>query len=437
MLKDILGSFTMLIRFSVENHLSIRDRQELSMVAASIQDSGADLISVNDIKLLPAALLYGANASGKSNLISALNFLKRAVNSSHSRAEPKSKIPRSPFRLNKKSRSSPTKIDLDFFLNKTRYHYGFAATSDAFIEEWLYAFPLGKKQVWFHRDINKRSIQFGKHLKGSLRTIERLTRPNSLFLSAAAQNAHKQLTPIFEYLGNFSLSYKIENRATDAGATFSDGSIDERIIQFLQQADTGIVAHRFEDLLSGVEIDKKGFMTDLLGVLKKYAPEGREFPAEFAEREMKNISLGHATAAKHTEFLDLELESAGTLRLLVLLRPIFEALDHGSLVVIDELDASLHTYLCEKIVMLFNSRKTNPRGAQLIATTHDTNLLSAGCVRRDQIWFVEKDSSGATTLYPLTDIRTRGTENLERGYLQGRFGAIPFRGPTDLFTGSK
>jgi AAA15 family ATPase/GTPase len=427
----------MLIRFAVENHLSIRDRQELSMVAASLQDSGADIISVNDIKLLPAALLYGANASGKSNVISALSFLKSAVRSSHARGEPKGKIPLTPFRLDQKSRTLPTRIELDFFQNKIRYSYGFAATSDAFIEEWLHAFPSGKKQVWFHRDISRRSIRFGKHLKGSLRTIEGLVRPNSLFLSAAAQNAHKQLTPIFEYLGNFSLSYKIENRAADAGAAFSDGSIDERIIQFLRQADTGIVDHRFEEMFSGVDIDKKGFMNDLLGIIKKYAPEGREFPAELAEAEMKNISLGHRTAAKRPEFFELDLESAGTLRLLVLLRPIFEALDQGSLVVIDELDASLHTYLCEKLVMLFSSRDTNPRGAQLIATTHDTNLLSAGCVRRDQIWFVEKDNAGASSVYPLTDIRTRGTENLEKGYLQGRFGAIPFRGPINLSTESK
>jgi AAA15 family ATPase/GTPase len=427
----------MLIRFAVENHLSIRDRQELSMVAAPLQDSGADLMSVNGIKLLPAALLYGANASGKSNLISALSFLRRAVSSSHSGAEPKSKVPVSPFRLDQKSKTLPTKIDLDFFLSKTRYQYGFVATSDAFIEEWLYAFPRGKRQVWFHRRESKRSIQFGKHLKGSLRTIEGLTRPNSLFLSAAAQNAHKQLTPIFEYLGNFSLSYKIANRASDAGTAFLDGSIDARIIQFLQQADTGIVAHRFQELFSGTSIDKKSLMSDLLGVLKKYSPPGRDFPAAIDEAEMKSISLGHRTASKRPEFFDLDLESAGTLRLLVLLRPIFEALDQGSLVVIDELDASLHTYLCERIVKLFNSRETNPRGAQLIATTHDTNLLSAGCVRRDQIWFVEKDTSGASTLYPLTDIRTRGTENLEKGYLQGRFGAIPFRGSINFPVGSR
>lgn len=427
----------MLIRFAVENHLSIRDRQELSMVAAAVQDEGADLIKVNDLKLVPVALLYGANASGKSNFVSALGFLKGAVGLSHAQAKPKSKVPLSPFRLDRKSKSLPTKIDVDFLLDNVRYHYGFVAATEGFVEEWLYAFPSGKKQVWFYRDSSKRPIQFGKNLKGSLKTIEGLTRPNSLFLSAAAQNAHKQLTPIFDYLSSFSLSYKIENRSMDAAAAFSDGLIDERIVQFLQQADTGVVAHRFDDLFSESDVNTKGFMTDLLSVFKKHSPEGSEFPPEIDEVEIKKISLGHKTAAKRPEFLDLRLESAGTLRLLVLLRPIFEALDQGSLVVVDELDASLHTYLTEKIVMLFNSRETNPRGAQLIATTHDTNLLCAGCIRRDEIWFVEKDSAGASNLYPLTDIRTRATDNLEKGYLQGRFGAVPFRGPLNLFAGSK
>jgi AAA15 family ATPase/GTPase len=426
----------MLIRFAVENHLSIKKRQELSLVASSLQDEGADLITVRDIKLVPAALLYGANASGKSNFVSALMFLQRAVVSSHTEAKPKSKIPISPFRLDRKSKSLPTKIDVDFFLGGVRFHYGFVATIDAFTEEWLYAFPSGKKQTWFYRDSRNRSIKFGKNLKGSLKTIGGLTRPNSLFLSAAAQNAHKQLTPVFEYLSGFSVSYEIENRSVDAGVAFADGSIDERIIRFLQQADTGIVAHRFGELIPDT-IDKKGLLSDMLGIFRKYAPEGQEFASGLEKMDLREISLGHSTNTKRPEFFDLRLESAGTLRLLVLLRPIFEALDRGSLVVIDELDASLHTYLAEKIVMLFNSRKTNPKGAQLIATTHDTNLLCAGCVRRDQVWFVEKDHTGASTLYPLTDIRTRATDNLEKGYLQGRFGAVPFRDSANLFTDSK
>lgn len=118
------------------------------------------------------------------------------------------------------------------------------------------------------------------------------------------------------------------------------------------------------------------------------------------------------------------------------MKSIFSALDKGLPLIIDELDASLHTYLAEDILSLFNSAETNKKGAQLIATTHDTNLLSAKMVRRDQIWFVEKGADGATSLYPLTDIRTRNSDNIERGYLEGRFGAVPYRGSIQSLIGS-
>jgi AAA15 family ATPase/GTPase len=427
----------MLIRFAVENHLSIRDKQELSLVAANLQDSGADLITTKDFRLLPAALLYGANASGKSNFISALNFLMNSVLFSHERGGPATKLPRNPFVLDKTSTKLPTKIDVDFLLNGVRFHYGFSATDEAFIEEWLYAFPSAKKQIWFYRDARQKNIHFGKSLKGAVKTIETLTRPNSLFLSAAAQNAHKQLTPVYNYLSNFSIKDQIENRGAHAFAAFREGKIDSRIIEFLQRADTGISSYQFSDnKMSKSGIDQQSFVKDLLGILNKCAPDDRKPSPDVGDIEFKEISLGHQAAAE-IQFFDIRRESAGTLRLLVLLKPIFEALDTGSLVVIDELDASLHTYLAEQIVALFNSKKTNPKGAQLIATTHDTNLLCADYLRRDQVWFVEKDRDGASTLYPLTDIRTRGADNLEKGYLQGRFGAVPFRGPIDRLGGSQ
>lgn len=426
----------MLIRFAVENHLSIRERQELSLLASSLQDPAASLIPVDGMKLVPAALIYGANASGKSNFVSALNFLRQSVRYSHARGGPETGVPRNPFILDDKTKALPTKIDIDFFLNNVRFHYGFSASDTEFEEEWLYAFPLGKKQTWFYRGPGDEGINFGKALKGTLKTIATLMRPNSLFLSTAAQNAHKQLTPIFNYLSDFSMKTTIENREHDAMAAFAGGRIDSRIVHFLKQADTGIVSCRFDDALRRIGIDQQSFMKDLWGILKKYIPDAPERTLDGVEKiDVKKISLGHKGTGKEPRYLELRLESAGTLRLLILLKTIFEALDNGSLVVIDELDASLHTYLAESIVALFNSKKTNPRGAQLIATTHDTNLLRSESVRRDQVWFCEKDTTGGTNLYPLTDIHTRNTDNLEKGYLQGRFGAVPFRGPVELLIG--
>jgi AAA15 family ATPase/GTPase len=143
--------------------------------------------------------------------------------------------------------------------------------------------------------------------------------------------------------------------------------------------------------------------------------------------------FGHPGLDGRTVFLDVDLESDGTKRLLVLLDQAFRALDRGSVLVVDELDASLHTRAAETVVSLFLSKETNPNGAQLVATTHDTNLLSMRGLRRDEIWFAEKDDLGRTSLFPLTDIHTRAGDNLERGYLQGRFGAIPFAGAPPSF----
>ena len=145
----------------------------------------------------------------------------------------------------------------------------------------------------------------------------------------------------------------------------------------------------------------------------------------FEEKKRLKLELSHRGGGGDNVYLDIDRESAGTRRLLFMLGPIFRALDEGTLIVIDELDASLHTRACEAILELFGSQKTNPHGAQLVVTTHDTNLLHSPLVRRDQIWFVELNKKGATRVFPLTDIRTRKDDNIEKGYLQGRYGAIP------------
>ncbi len=170
---------------------------------------------------------------------------------------------------------------------------------------------------------------------------------------------------------------------------------------------------------------------EIASAIRKVSKEPFEFGPEFA------IELAHRGSEGEAIYFDLDHESAGTRRLLILLGSVFHALDDGVPLVVDELDASLHTRACEAVLSLFSSPATNPNGAQMIATTHDTNLLRSPLLRRDQIWFTEKDGEGATHLYPLTDIRTRKGDNIEKGYLQGRYGAIPFSGPiADIFAAS-
>jgi hypothetical protein len=317
-------------------------------------------------------------------------------------------------------------MDCDFIVDGVRYNFGFAASDDAFEEEWLFAFPGGNRRKWYYRKRGEK-ISFGKHFRGKNQSIAELTRPNVLFLSSAAQNAHGQATLIFNY---FDKSWRPAiSPALDRERLAEELStgIDERTISFLRLADTGIKSAKVSESSAPQNVAK------LLERLKDIADT--EFPdLKFDPVTAKNeLSLAHYGGEQGVEevFLNIGLESRGTLRLLKLLRPVLHALDTGGLVRIDEIDSSIHALLSRRIVSLFSSAETNKHGAQLIATTHDTTLLCAEFLRRDQIWFTEKDRTGATHLFPLTDIKTRNTDNFEKGYLQGRFGAVPFLGPIE------
>jgi len=419
----------MLLRFSVSNFLSLRDPQELSLAASALKDEGPDLIEYRPSEngVLPAAIIYGANASGKSNVVRALHFACAAVLRSHPEGRASEPIPRKPFALDPEANVTPSRFEIDFVIDQTRYHYGFEASDLAFEAEWLYAFPIGgRKRMLFER--KKQKFSFGRQLKGRNTVISDLTRPNSLFLSAALQNDHETLTKVasffqrVHYLGTIFVSgYLLSER-------IQGESLDQRILEFLNRVGTGIVDYRRLHIDRSEESRK--FARELLAL----------FQTHFASRAPNivnrldddgpfyKIELGHRGAGGKTYYLDADDESAGTRRLLVLLGSAFTALDQGSLLVVDEVDASLHTQACEAIVGLFSSSKTNPKGAQLLATTHDTNLLRSHLLRRDQIWFTEKDSEGATHLYSLAEFRSKPEDNLEKGYLQGRYGAIPFSG---------
>ena len=207
--------------------------------------------------------------------------------------------------------------------------------------------------------------------------------------------------------------------------------LDPRVIRFLGEVGTGVVDYRREK--TQVPDDVKSFQRELVELVGKFI----DVPSEAFERgsddRFMTLKLAHRGEDGKFVYFELDRESAGTRRLLVVLSMVFRALDQGSLLVIDELDASLHTHACELVLKLFCVPKSNPKGAQLIATTHDTNLMMSTLLRRDQLWFTEKDVSGATHLYPLTDIRTRKGDNIEKGYLQGRYGAVPFADPISTF----
>ena len=378
----------MLLRFSVSNRLSMRDSQELSFAASSLKDPTQGLIdcpSAPSGSVLPAALIYGANASGKSNLVDSIRAMKEMVLSSHRKGEPGGGVPlRRPFALDLANPPSPTGFDVDFVLDGVRHHYGFEASDEAFLSEWLYAFPKGHRRMLFEREGDV--FHFGRALGGQNRTIATLVRPNSLYVSAAAQNGHKHLSGVFAYFRAIRGFGGMDVREEAVSSYFVEEEPDARVIEFLAKIGTGIINYR---------------------------------------RKESVIELGHRGHGGRPVFLSMGRESAGTRRLLFVLDLVFRALDKGVPLCIDELDASLHTHASEAVLALFCSRDTNPKGAQLIATTHDSELMRSGVLRRDQLWFTDKDADGATRLYPLTDIRTRSGDDFAKGYLQGRYGAVP------------
>ena len=413
----------MLIRFSFENFRSFKTRQELTLVASSLRDQADSLIGLGDSEhsLLPAAGIYGANASGKTNVIRALLFLSSAVENSQRRWEPEAPIPRWPFLLDAESQRAPSFFEVEFALAQARYRYGFVLDSERVLEEWLYAYPSGKQQTWFTRaEIPERRFTFSRNLSGENRVIEALTRKNSLYLSAAAQNNHEMLSPVYNYLAKdtrFELGREGTPEATLAMC--EDEKHKDMLLKFLVQADLGIIGLRLER----VEPDEP--FKKFVSALKEMVPQADLSGAERVTRAF----FRHRSKAGSTVELDMHDESAGTIAYFSLLGPAVEAIESGGVLCVDELDSSLHPLLALDLLRLFNDRERNPRGAQLIFNTHDTNLLSASVLRRDQIWFTEKDSEGATHLYPLSDFKPRKNENLERGYLQGRYGAIPFLEP--------
>jgi AAA15 family ATPase/GTPase len=423
----------MLIRFSAKNYLSLREEQELSLVASGLSDSVQGLIPVLGGKnqLLTVAALYGANASGKSNVLNVLHFIKTIVNHSQRVWGPEHAIPRSPFMLEHSEKLS-SRFSIDFLVQEIRYQYGFVVNSREVLEEWLYAYPKGRQQVWFTRKEGKnKSFYINRMITGAKGSTKSITRKNSLFLSAAAQNNLEMLTPIYQWFAE-SISFVWADR--EPGQEFKrqcrEDKVRSRLRQYLGWADLGILDVTVKDL-DPPDDAARSALKEFVAAIHKLVPESKGQ----IDEEVTSLSLIHKAPGDSGVAFDSSIESRGTLALISMLLPILGALETGGVLAIDELESSLHPLLAIRIVELFTNRATNPKGAQLIFSTHDTNLLRA--LRRDQIWFTEKDREGATHLYPLSDFKPRRDENLERGYLQGRYGAIPFLGPNEALLGKE
>jgi len=426
----------MLLRFAVANHASIADRQEFSMIATSLKDRRESLILKEGLgghPLVSTAVFYGANASGKSNMLDAIMGMRNCALYSHERGGPDTPLKVECFRLRNDCEKVPSEYEVDFIVDDVRYHFGFSATKRVVHSEWLYYFPNGRKVMLYERS-GAKDISFGRSLKGRNKIIADLMRPNSLFFSAALQNDHDEISRIATFFKKIEGNNVIDASSLQLTEFFPrDAERAGRIVEFLNKIGTGIC---------GFDIKEQKKSEKQLAMELRFIEAMKEFvkgSVDEYKEEMKensyNVEIKH-TGDGGDYYLSVAKESAGTRRLIALMDDVFNVLDNGGVMVIDEIDASLHTLACEAIISLFGNSEINKAGAQLIATTHDTNLMLSRLFRRDQIWFAEKSFEGKTCIFSLADIHTRRTDNLERGYLEGRFGAIPFSGSVDeLFRG--
>lgn len=415
----------MLIEMNVKNFRSFRDEQTFSLAKGKgdeLSDSNSfEVIATNKFQLLRSAAIYGANASGKSNFLMALQAMKQTVLTSAAELQRGDKLPVMPFRLSAESRDTPTEFEVTFIVDQVRYQYGFTATRERINDEWLLAYPKGRAQQWFTREwiAEKKEYEWniGNNLLGEKQLWQKSTRDNALFLSTAVQLNSEQLQPVFDWFQNTLRLASVDGWRSDFTASMCDSDHKSEIMNFLNAADLHI-----QDIL----IEKKPFS---LSSLPEDMPEGLR--SAIADG-MKNKTLTSIkTMRKDTEgnavLFDFDEESHGTQKFFSFAGPWIDALENGYILFIDELHDSLHPKLVSFLVELFHNNKTNPKNAQLVFTTHETSILNQDVFRRDQIWFCEKDQVYASTLYPLTDFSPRkGRENIELAYLSGRYGAVPF-----------
>jgi uncharacterized protein len=413
----------MLVEFRVKNFRSLRDEQVLSLVAStdkSLRDTHTLATGLNAVpKLLRSAAVYGANASGKSNLIKALQYMRGVVTESATVIQPGQTYAVQPFRLDAESAKEPTEFEVTFILNGVRYQYGFAMTAQRIVSEHLLVYKAFKPQRWFTRQFDEEAdrdvYDFGTGLKGSKTLWEGATRPNALFLSMAVQLNSDALRPVFDWFIN---GLVIFNEQARLGLQTS--------IQMLQQAEG---RKQICDFLTAADIS----IADIEVVTRKVSGQAVHFDLAAGKTEVRpeemeehQLRFSHVTEQGRAVF-DLAEESSGTRSLLFLAGPVMDILRKGLTLIVDELDTSLHTLLVRELVRLFHRPDVNAGGAQLIFTTHDTSLLGApDLFRRDQLWLVEKDRDQASKLVSLSEFSPRKNEALERGYLMGRYGGVPF-----------
>jgi AAA15 family ATPase/GTPase len=429
----------MIIQFNFINFKTFKDPVSLSMIASNYdkdtnEDDNIIKVENQNLRILKSSVMFGANASGKSKFIEAITFFRQFILESSKDSLKGQRIPVEPFRLNERTAEEPSEFEIIFILDGTLYRYGFETNSKAIVAEWLFA-RLKKKEVQlFYRNGQMFDIDIKRVSKAKLLITEALIRENALLLSVLAQFNDNMAISILDYFSSMkciSGLNEFDYKNNSIRKVRDDAKKKKEIVDLLKSADFGIEDIGYEDVLEYVDETNKDFV-HFKGLVSKFDAD-----------DLSNIRTKHRVyndqnrQTGYIDFLMSDDESHGTQKYFYFAGLILDALELGTNIIIDEMDSKLHPNLVCRIVSLFNSKTTNPRNAQLIFNTHDSNLLSSGIFRRDQIWFVSKNEYGASKIYSLADFKTdavRKKEPFEENYIRGKYGAVPFLGEFETIT---
>lgn len=414
----------MLLEFTVGNYRSFHKQCTFSLEAQKniIEEPKTNVVSVGGYKVVKTVAIYGPNSSGKSNLINALDNMKNCVINSV-RLNDKESLPYDPFLLSDEANEEPSHYEVLFLMDGLRFRYGFEYTLDAIIEEWLFVKNNTKKEkplfIRTEEGIGVSEKDFPEGVGNEVKTND-----NRLFLSLCAQLGGTISKKVIDWFNN---GYQVISGLQSANyIRFSKEMFHNKkdgykeALSFFQTLKLG-----FDQLITEeTEFDPLSLSGNV--ILRGSKNKGIKFNTIHHKYNKNGDAIGDV-------IFDMDNnESAGTLKLIELSGPIFSTLLNGSILIVDELDAKMHPLISQYIIKLFNDPETNPKNAQLVFSTHDTHLLSARLLRRDQIWFTEKDNREQTDLYSMMDIvlpdgsKPRNDTNYEKNYINGRYGAIPF-----------
>lgn len=427
----------MLLYFKVKNYRSIRDEAMLDLEAASLHDQAENLLQFGKGRFLPAVAIYGKNGGGKSNIIRALWLSVQFIRNAQKTQIENAIVPVTPFALNDYSCAEPTGFEFGYVQDDIKYVYGFSATQQEIIDEYLRCWPKGREKVIFSRQ--KQSFSFPKdNEQKRKKLISEAVGPNQLFFAISCTMNYKPCIDAMRWFREkilFSRDYTDINRSLVEYS--EDNSMLQAIVSAAKAADLGIQDIRFELDNQVIDLDDlekypsqiRGMVQALNMLRASLRQNENEAEIQLSAGKLKSTTIHsgidrNGNSASYN--LTLSDESDGTRRLMALAPAIEKTLSNGGLFVVDELEREMHLILIEHVINRYQQKTNNVSGAQIIFTTHQTALLNQETLRRDQIYFVDKDpEDGASSLYSLADFNVRNDTNIQKAYLLGKFGAIP------------